>query len=142
MNQDKYRLTQGKHHRQNTNPADPLTPGFTTFRTGDVFVPTDDELRMFRKRLDGPLSPDTPVGGPKEETAATSSAPVTLQERAAHLLKSPVMNLRDEIRKIDGSDAEELLFSMQQQEAQKEAPRKQVLEMIERKRQSFASITT
>ncbi len=136
MNEQTYRLTRGKLHRVNAA----VPGGYETIRSGDVLVPSDEELRLYRECLEGPLS-ETAVlaqvtADPQDgvERNEAPLAPPTMIEKAVSDLLSGVPTIRDVVR----SAGQAYLETLRQVESERRpSPRVQVLQMIDRRLRSL-----
>lgn len=118
MNTETYRLTRGKLHRIDSSAP----TGYRTFKTGDVFVPSDTELAAYRQNFDGPIAAANAVVIP-----LASDTPLL---RATRDLAMGLPGIRDAVRQ---SDAAYLELLREQEAARKPAPRVKVMQMIERR---------
>lgn len=144
MNEQPYKLKRNKLHR--VNPAAP--GGYVTFRAGEVFIPTDQELKTYADLFEGPLAVETTVAMPLPSAALTQldgkagdkvevleKRPTLLEEKAINDLKMPLTGIRDAVRQADGPYLEVLL---QAEGAHQPTPRVKVRQMIERRMRALA----
>ncbi len=146
MNEQKYRLINGKLHRSFKKDGDP-TPTLVTYVGNDVFIPTNTELAIFKNRLapadqnaqltiglkpiqgQGRIAvaeaielPQTVTDGP---TAIITE--MSQEERAKAILIQPEPNIREAVRQAN----QELLAILGDLEALRTPkPRPRIVNMI------------
>jgi hypothetical protein len=131
MQTDSYKLTRGKLHRVDPTAA-PL--GYRTFKTGEVFVPTDEELRIHRSSFEGPIVVAATTTAAVQQPAVvlpgeTKTLDEVRRQKAESDLQAGIPAVRDVVRTADRAYLEVLL----EVETQRKPPRVKVTEMIERR---------
>lgn len=115
-----YRLIRGKLHR--LIPKDAKHPdGYVTVLKGETFIPTANELKLYRDNFEGPIS---------AAEAAKQTQEESVEVLASRELEKTVPAIRDFVRDADPR----MLEALQRAEAKRtNGPRVKIMQMIERR---------